>query len=69
MMIERKIIHTISSFSCFLSEGTKKRPSSINLKKNKEDFGTSDYFNRKKDRIEAKRKKDELETQAKKMKT
>ena len=53
----------------FIYEGTRKRPSSINLKRNKEDFGTSDYFNRKKDRIEAKRKKDELETQAKKMKT
>jgi hypothetical protein len=41
----------------------------MNLKKNKEDFGTSDYFNRKKDRIEAKRKKDELQSHAKKMKT
>ena len=41
----------------------------MNLKKNKEDFGTSDYFNRKKDRIEAKRKKDELQSEVKKMKT
>ncbi|CAB4002091.1 tRNA (guanine-N(7)-)-methyltransferase non-catalytic subunit WDR4 isoform X1 [Paramuricea clavata] len=50
-------------------EGTKNRPCLLNLKKSKADPGSLDYFDRKRDRIEAKRKKDGTELESKKIKT
>ncbi|XP_028399583.1 tRNA (guanine-N(7)-)-methyltransferase non-catalytic subunit wdr4-like [Dendronephthya gigantea] len=51
-------------------ETTEQRPCLVDLKKKGDPgFGASDYYNRKKDRIEAKRKKDASEVQTKKIKT